>query len=221
MPRFLTVRPSPPPSPAVEGIRRLARFNLWANSALVQCIHKKINDDQLGADAGLYFRSIHGTLNHMVAADALWQHRVDNGLRKLHGLEVDLKPASVNTPAGPFPIAPLWSGTSAQWEQLFPDGREVLSRLLAGSQKWVELVGTIEGEKDLNAPLVYHDTSGKETRLPDLVGALTHAFNHGTHHRGQISAAVTSLAGPGAVPVMDMLYFLLAPTRSSKSNNKK
>jgi len=221
MPRFLTVRPVPPPSPAVEGIRRLANFNLWANNTLAQCLNKKVNDDQLGADAGLYFRSIHGTINHLVAADALWQHRVSNGLRKLHGQEVDVKPASVETPAGPLPLSPLWRGTVAQWEQLFPDGRDALNRLLAGSQKWIELVGTIDGEKDLNAPLVYHDTSGKEARLPDLAAALTHAFNHATHHRGQISAAVTSLAGPSAVPVMDMLYFLLPPITNGKANAKK
>ncbi len=36
--------------------------------------------------------------------------------------------------------------------------------------------------------------------------ALAHVFNHGTHHRGQITAALTALGQPS--PELDLVYFL-------------
>ena len=35
---------------------------------------------------------------------------------------------------------------------------------------------------------------------------LDHVFNHGTHHRGQITAALTALGQPS--PELDLVYFL-------------
>ena len=37
---------------------------------------------------------------------------------------------------------------------------------------------------------------------------LAHVFNHGTHHRGQITAALTALGQP--CPELDLVYFLQA-----------
>jgi uncharacterized damage-inducible protein DinB len=37
---------------------------------------------------------------------------------------------------------------------------------------------------------------------------LTHVFNHGTHHRGQISAAVTGLGHEA--PELDLLFTVIA-----------
>jgi uncharacterized damage-inducible protein DinB len=40
-----------------------------------------------------------------------------------------------------------------------------------------------------------------------LLPTLLHVFNHGTHHRGQISAALTALGRPA--PEMDFVHMLL------------
>ena len=40
---------------------------------------------------------------------------------------------------------------------------------------------------------------------------LAHVFNHGTHHRGQITAALTALGQP--CPELDFVYFLQNPTK--------
>ena len=42
-------------------------------------------------------------------------------------------------------------------------------------------------------------------RLP-FAATLAHVFNHGTHHRGQITAALTALGQP--CPELDMVYLL-------------
>ena len=52
--------------------------------------------------------------------------------------------------------------------------------------------------------------------MPRLLAAqieivLAHVFNHGTHHRGQITAALTALGQP--CPELDLVYFLQNPSK--------
>ena len=46
---------------------------------------------------------------------------------------------------------------------------------------------------------------GQLATLP-FAATLTHVFNHGTHHRGQITAAFTRLGQP--FPELDLVYML-------------
>jgi uncharacterized damage-inducible protein DinB len=48
---------------------------------------------------------------------------------------------------------------------------------------------------------------GQAMTLP-FAPTLVHVFNHATHHRGQITAALTMLGQPG--PELDLVYFLQA-----------
>src|SRR5258706_11458978 len=54
----------------------MAAYNRWANvrlydmaAALPESLFKK--------DVGVYFKSLHGTLNHLLAADRIWMHRLE------------------------------------------------------------------------------------------------------------------------------------------------
>ncbi len=49
---------------------------------------------------------------------------------------------------------------------------------------------------------------GTPAVLP-FAATLAHVFNHGTHHRGQITAALTALGQP--CPSLDLVYFLQNP----------
>ena len=54
--------------------RMFAGYNTWAN-ALVYDQAAKLSDADYRADRGAFFKSVHGTLNHLLVADRIWMHR--------------------------------------------------------------------------------------------------------------------------------------------------
>ena len=70
---------------------------------------------------------------------------------------------------------------------------------------WLPLL-EIWPEHRLHGQLSYHRVAGGESSLP-FAATLQHVFNHGTHHRGQITAALTMLGQPA--PEIDLVYMLL------------
>ena len=51
-----------------------AGYNRWANERLYEAA-SQLSDADYRADRGAFFKSMHGTLNHMVVADRIWMHR--------------------------------------------------------------------------------------------------------------------------------------------------
>ena len=72
----------------------------------------------------------------------------------------------------------------------------LLDELQEKSKNWIEFLEQLD-EKTLNADLTYKRVSGQELTLP-YAATLMHVFNHGTHHRGQITAAMTLLPAQNA-----------------------
>ena len=52
-----------------------ARYNAWANSRLYAAA-AALTDAQYRADRGAFFKSVHGTLNHLLATDRIWFQRI-------------------------------------------------------------------------------------------------------------------------------------------------
>jgi uncharacterized damage-inducible protein DinB len=59
--------------------------------------------------------------------------------------------------------------------------------------------------------LSYTTMRGQPATLP-FAATLAHVFNHGTHHRGQITAALTALGRPS--PELDLVYCLQEEARA-------
>ena len=57
-------------------------------------------------------------------------------------------------------------------------------------------------------------TKGIAQSLP-FAPTLAHVFNHGTHHRGQVCAALTAMGR--ATPELDLVYLLQARARDAAS----
>lgn len=154
----------------------LARYNVWATHRLLEAV-EKLSDEDYRRNVGLFFKSIHGTLNHLLVGEhMLWYPRFARGESPKLALNDEIEPV-----------------------------RERLAQALRGSSaNWKPLIDSWTAER-FEGNLAYTTTKGQAVSLP-FASTLAHVFNHGTHHRGQITAALTMLGQ--ACPELDMVYML-------------
>ena len=152
----------------LEHFRRQAAYHQWATERLLGGSVEALPDAAYRADAGLFFRSIHGTLNHLLVAERIWQARF---------IDDDSPRLALDT-------------------ELFGDRAPLLAGLRAAAARWGDWLATLAPER-LGGALRYTRNNGQAVVVP-FAATLGHVFNHGTHHRGQITAALTSqgLASP-------------------------
>lgn len=63
-----------------DSFRILAQYNIWATQRLCESL-KSVSDDDFNKDVGLYFKSIVGTLNHLLLGEHyLWYSRFKQGI---------------------------------------------------------------------------------------------------------------------------------------------
>jgi uncharacterized damage-inducible protein DinB len=49
-------------------------YNAWANQRLYDAA-ARLSAEQYRADRGAFFKSVHGTLNHLLVTDRVWMQR--------------------------------------------------------------------------------------------------------------------------------------------------
>lgn len=149
---------------------QMAAYNGWANRRLYDEA-ARLPDEARKRDLGLFFKSLHGTLNHLLVADRVW-------LRRLTGEGPE--PARLN-------------------EILFEDFAALREAREAEDARIVRYVGSLE-EDDFSATFEYRTLGGK-AHAQRRCETLAHVFNHETHHRGQAHAALTILGVPEPAPL--------------------
>lgn len=154
----------------------LARYHRWAHGVLMRCVDL-VGDEDYDRDLGLFFGSIHRTLNHILLVDRLWYGRFIGDPPAFRGLDETLI-----------------------------DEREPLADALDEQAQIIAHYVEEFPEARFEGNLRYTDSGGMDRELP-FAPLLAHVFNHGTHHRGQISAAITRLGHPA--PEMDLPYYLI------------
>jgi uncharacterized damage-inducible protein DinB len=156
-------------------LERLLSYHGWAYQRLFQGL-QALDEAQYRAPRGLFFGSIHGTLNHLAVADRIWLARLR---------------------AQPQPFASLDAEAAAE--------RSALADYLQhGVQAWLEQLRPYDDAGLLHS-LAYRNMRGEAQAKP-IADLVLHLVNHGSHHRGQISAALTAMGQPA--PTLDYLYFL-------------
>lgn len=150
----------------LEHFRQLARYNAWANRLLYDAV-AMLDDASYRADRGAFFKSLHGTLNHLLATDRVWLSRFAGSGTAPGRLDAIL-------------FDELASLRAARGEEdarivAYVDGLD--DDALAGSVRY----------RRVSTPTVQEEP---------LAGLLAHWFNHQTHHRGQAHALLTGLGGP-------------------------
>lgn len=149
---------------AKEQLAQIARYHAWATERLLLSV-ASIPDQSYSKPCGLFFGSIHGTLNHLLLTDSeIWYPRFTQTLTTGLSLEAELE-----------------------------GDRALLAspRLIATTARWCGYVESLD-EPALADDLCYTMTTGQARTLP-MPSALLHVFNHATHHRGQITAAISML----------------------------
>ena len=145
-----------------ELFNTFARYNTWMNGK-VYAVCADIPDDTRREDRGAFFRSIHGTLGHLMFGDMVWMNR-------LAGSDYDDRSSVTNS-----------SGT-------FEDMRAARVDLDRDIEAWTTTLTPAWLSQD--ATWLSHD--GKERTQPRAMLTL-HMFNHQTHHRGQLTTLLTQL----------------------------
>jgi uncharacterized damage-inducible protein DinB len=154
--------------------QQLARYNQWANGRLYAAV-LELPDEMYRKPTGVFFGSLHGTLNHLLLTDRLW-------LKRLTGIGEEL-PNQLNA-------------------IVFEDRKELAEARVAEDKHILDVIDGYQ-DADLTKMVKYANTSGKqfEALLSDL---LLHVFNHQTHHRGQAHSSLSILTGKEP-PSLDLL----------------
>lgn len=152
-----------------------AAYNAWANERIYQAAGE-LPRPEFEQDVGAFFKSMRGTLNHLLATDRIW-------LKRFTG-EGDA-PSSLD--------AMLYS----EFEKL-KVAREAEDRRI------VQWIGSLSAT-DLAGRFTYMTVTDMRTVSQRLAPALSHLFNHQTHHRGQAHTILTVLGKE--VPSLDLIYF--------------
>ena len=172
----------------------MAIYNRWAYRELYNKLNEHISDKDYRADSGLFFRSIHGTLVHLFLSSKVWYTRL-----------VGLSSLSINDEQYPHELNSYWARPANEWEEAITDRKVVQERILVECDRWIDYIKQLNPESLMKEEtFTYFDTKGKETER-NRSEALDHIFNHNTHHRGQITAAMTKYGGRDASPVLDLV----------------
>lgn len=165
-----------------EWLAASARYNRWMNDKLYGHA-ATLSDEARKRDVGGFFKSIHGTFNHLLLADRVWLGRFQG----------------VTLPDG-F-MGP--GGIRALDQQLYESFDDLRREREATDDELAAWVSGLTQER-LAAPLVYVRL-GKRIASP-LWGAVAHLFNHQTHHRGQLTALLLQQGiDPGVTDLFAML----------------
>lgn len=153
----------------------MAEYHGWAYATLFAALDA-LDEERYRLDTGLFFRSIHGTLDHLLLVDRLWYGRL---------------------------VGDPWQAVKLS-DPMVADRTELREELLGRSACWRRYLESVT-DADLAGIAEFRKIDGSPARLPRATCVL-HVFNHGTHHRGQVSAVITQLGGKA--PEMDLPYFL-------------
>ena len=139
----------------------MAAYNAWMNEKFYG-LCADLSDVQRKEDRIAFFRSIHGTLNHLLYGDLAWLGRFKDG-------------------------APRVARADEILYEDFDEMRRARGKLDDEMQSWAKTVD----DEWLAAPFHYRSLiTGQDGERPAWL-LVTHMFNHQTHHRGQLSTLLT------------------------------
>lgn len=141
----------------------MAEHNRWMNENLYAAC-RRIPDPDRKRDLGAFFRSIHGTLNHLLLVDRLWLGRIRDV---------------------PFPIVSLD-------QELYVDFATLERERVRTDVELSTFVDRLD-QTTLAEAVTFTSFIKKASVTLPLGLILIHLFHHQTHHRGQVTTLISQL----------------------------
>ena len=161
-----------------EQFQLMARYNRWMNRKLYS-ICADIADADRKKDLGAFFKSIHGTLNHLLYGDRAWMGRFT---------------------ARPYNVTVIGQELYTDFAELRRE-REITDAAILTWSKSLDPLW-------LAADFTYTSNVDGKTRVLPAWTLVTHLFNHQTHHRGQVTTLMKQLGhDPGDTDIPWMPEF--------------
>ncbi len=139
-----------------------ARYNRLANETLYEAC-AGLSDEERRRDLGAFFKSVHGTLNHLLLGDRIWMTRFEGGVHP-----------------------------STDLGAILFDEFAALRAARAAMDRRIEAFFAALPEGFLERSLGYVNNAGFKSDDPAQV-ILPHFFNHQTHHRAQVHTLLSQL----------------------------
>jgi uncharacterized damage-inducible protein DinB len=161
---------------SIDYCKTFARYNRWQNQSLYAAA-ATLPDGTRKRNMGAFFKSIHGTLNHLLVADRLWLDRLEGHPSTITSLN----------------------------EELYNDFEELTRQRSGCDDRLDRLVASLT-DATLAGSLTYRRMSGdkSEMTLP-MATVMMQVFNHQTHHRGQVSTLLMQCGVDVGVTDLPML----------------
>jgi uncharacterized damage-inducible protein DinB len=137
-----------------------------------------LNDADYRSDRGAFFKSVHGTLNHILVGDRIWMHRF--------------------TGKGAMPPS---------LDAILYDNFAELRTARIGEDARISAYISALSEADFNSSIRYRTVVRPQDIEQELSPALDHFFNHQTHHRGQAHVLLSAVMGNEATPSFDLIIY--------------
>ncbi|MGB5213550.1 MAG: DinB family protein [Anderseniella sp.] len=159
----------------------MARYNAWQNQSVFDAADT-LDEAARNLDRGAFFKSIRGTLSHLLWGDHIWMQRFSGSPA----------PAVSSIEASP--------DMTVDWSEL-KQQRTAMDQAISTWAKSLDAAW-------LKDELTWFSGSAKREISKPAGFLVAHFFNHQTHHRGQVHAMLTAA---GARPDdTDLFYMELA-----------
>lgn len=156
----------------LEQFRLFAVYNRLMNERLYAAAGE-LSDDELRRDRGAFFKSVLGTLNHIMVGDVVWLQRFaahPGSAQALAYVSGQPRPAELTTI--------LFDDLARLGEE-----RARLDRLIID---WIDALSVA----DLEDEITYSNMSGT-VYTQRYAGLISHLFLHQVHHRGQATTLLS------------------------------
>jgi uncharacterized damage-inducible protein DinB len=152
----------------------LARYNTWMNEKIYE-LAAALSDEERKRDVGAFFKSIHGTLNHLLLTDRMQ-------LGRFIGAE---RPRSLDELGRVIEVRSL--------DQELYENFATLRREREHTDAMIESWAAEITPEFLASTMEYEAMSQPGHYRVPMWAAVTHFFNHQAHHRGQLTTLMNQL----------------------------